>query len=166
MIELSRLRREFFDRINKINKIFLYSLYLPAGRQVLNILSILSKKWDFLYYELSRLRRNFFDRINRINKIFLFSLYLPAGRQVLNILFQNSGTRKLSCPRKGNSYTMNLFCSLSSNKEEITTLMTSFFDIRVFRSLIGIQHDRSTDLAEKLSSDNDILVLLEYIHEI
>ena len=46
--ELSRLRREFFDRINKI---FLYSLYLPAGRQVLNILSILSKKWDFLYYE-------------------------------------------------------------------------------------------------------------------
>ncbi len=31
--ELSRLRREFFDRINKINKIFLYSLYLPAGRQ-------------------------------------------------------------------------------------------------------------------------------------
>ena len=35
--ELSRLRRDFFDRINKINKIFLYSLYLPAGRQVLNI---------------------------------------------------------------------------------------------------------------------------------
>ncbi len=31
--ELSRLRRDFFDRINKINKIFLYSLYLPAGRQ-------------------------------------------------------------------------------------------------------------------------------------
>jgi len=28
-----------FDRINRINKIFLYRLYLPAGRQVLNILS-------------------------------------------------------------------------------------------------------------------------------
>ena len=48
--ELSRLRRNVFERINKINKIFLYSLYLPAGRQVLNIVSILSKKWEFLYY--------------------------------------------------------------------------------------------------------------------
>jgi hypothetical protein len=27
---------------------FLFCLYLPAGRQVLNILSILSKKWNFL----------------------------------------------------------------------------------------------------------------------
>jgi len=50
--ELSRLRRNFFDRINppevwrvnRINMIFLFSLYLPAGRQVLDILSILSKK--------------------------------------------------------------------------------------------------------------------------
>jgi hypothetical protein len=33
-----------------INIILLFSLYLPAGRQVLNIVSILSKKWDFLYY--------------------------------------------------------------------------------------------------------------------
>ncbi len=41
----------FFDRINRINKIFLFSLYLPAGRHVLNILSILSKKWDFLYIQ-------------------------------------------------------------------------------------------------------------------
>ena len=40
----------FLDRINKINKIFLYPLYLPAGRQVLNILSILSKKRKFLSY--------------------------------------------------------------------------------------------------------------------
>jgi len=39
----------FFDRMNKINKIFLYSLYLPAGRQVLNILS---KKWDFYIIKL------------------------------------------------------------------------------------------------------------------
>ena len=30
----------FFDRIDRINKIFLYVLYLPAGRQVLKILSI------------------------------------------------------------------------------------------------------------------------------
>ena len=37
----------FLDRINKI---FLYSLYLPAGRQVLNIPSILSKKGNSLYY--------------------------------------------------------------------------------------------------------------------
>jgi hypothetical protein len=57
----------FFDRINRINKIFLFSLYLPAGRQVLNILlarlalrtrmagrSILSKKWDFLYYQVKK----------------------------------------------------------------------------------------------------------------
>jgi len=36
----------FFDRMNKINKIFLFSLYLPAGRQILNIPSILSKEWD------------------------------------------------------------------------------------------------------------------------
>ena len=74
--ELSRLRRDFsdrIDRINKINIILLFPLYLPAGRQVLNIVSILSKKWDFLYYELSRLRRNFFDRINTINKIFFIS---------------------------------------------------------------------------------------------
>jgi len=36
-----------------------FSLYLPAGRQVLKIVSILSKKWDFLYYQVkegSRLR--------------------------------------------------------------------------------------------------------------
>ena len=41
--ELSRLRRDFsdrIDRINKINIILLFSLYLPAGRQVLNIVSI------------------------------------------------------------------------------------------------------------------------------
>jgi len=58
-----------------LTRFFYIFLYLPADRQVLNILSILSKKWDFLYYELSRLRRNFFDRINKINKIFLLSLY-------------------------------------------------------------------------------------------
>jgi hypothetical protein len=50
-VDLAACGGMFFDRINRINKIFLFSLYLPAGRQVLNILSILSilsKKWDFL----------------------------------------------------------------------------------------------------------------------
>jgi hypothetical protein len=41
----------FFDRINKINMIFLFFFIPACGRQVLNILSILSKKWDFLYYQ-------------------------------------------------------------------------------------------------------------------
>jgi hypothetical protein len=59
--ELSRLRRNFFDRINKI---FLFSLYLPAGRQVLNILSVLSKKWDFLYYSIIALPK--MERPDRI----------------------------------------------------------------------------------------------------
>ena len=39
-----------------INMIFLYSLYLPAGRQVLNILSILSKKGNSYAMKLAPFR--------------------------------------------------------------------------------------------------------------
>jgi len=56
LAELNRLRRNFFDRINKINKIFLFSLYLRAGRPVLKILSILSKKGNSYAMNISHLR--------------------------------------------------------------------------------------------------------------
>jgi len=35
--------------------IFIFSLYRPAGRQVLNILSILSKKKKFLYNQIKEI---------------------------------------------------------------------------------------------------------------
>ena len=84
--ELSRLRREFFDRINKINKIFLYSLYLPAGRQVLNILSILSilsKKWDFLYYQVTKLEATLLSKLKMGNSLYIQGSYMPLTEQRL-----------------------------------------------------------------------------------
>ena len=107
--ELSRLRRDFsdrIDRINKINIILLFSLYLPAGRQVLNIPSILSKKWDFLYYELSRLRRDFSDRVDRINtnnKIFFIPACRQAGPEHPARPLPSSGFRIPEFRRIGNS---------------------------------------------------------------
>ncbi len=48
-------RRDFFDRINKINMIFLFSLYPehPVS-EFRNSEAILSKKWDFLYYQATK----------------------------------------------------------------------------------------------------------------
>ena len=52
--ELSRLRQDFSDRMNKIYMIFIYPDY-PVDPV---------KKWKFLYYELNALRTDFLDGIN------------------------------------------------------------------------------------------------------
>ena len=58
------------------------------------------------------------------------------------------------------------FASLNGNKKEVSSVMPSLPDIRVFRGLIRVQHYRSTDLAEKLSSDNNVSVLLQCFYEV
>jgi len=65
----------FFDRINWIYMIFLF---------ILTILSILSKKWDFLYYELRGLRPDWSIGVMEYwSDVFRREIILPHGFPLL-----------------------------------------------------------------------------------